>query len=149
MQLQVSFNSQLLAHSVKHYKRSKKKCERKKFVSIQKLKQIAFFSFDFSSASVLTSNSCFQMASHLYWFLYRRRNKVLITLLIIIGVFLYLFRNDTNLSKATEQFGARAARYIRSNARINRNTYTTPQSCQGCPGENGQGVALTVCSTER
>lgn len=88
------------------------------------------------------------MASHLYWFLYRRRNKVFFIFLITIGVFVYLFRNDKNLSKVTEQLGARAARYIGSNGRINRDTYSTPQPCQGCPGENGQGVALSVCSTE-
>lgn len=28
--------------------------------------------------------------------------------------------------------------------RININTYVEPETCKGCPGENGQGVSLTV-----
>ncbi|CAF1233072.1 unnamed protein product [Adineta ricciae] len=28
--------------------------------------------------------------------------------------------------------------------RVNRDTYTTPEPCHGCPGENGQGVQLTA-----
>ena len=28
--------------------------------------------------------------------------------------------------------------------RINRETYTIPEPCNGCPGENGAGVSLTV-----
>ncbi|CAF0774469.1 unnamed protein product [Adineta steineri] len=31
-----------------------------------------------------------------------------------------------------------------SSLRVNRETYTIPEQCQGCPGENGGGVSLTA-----
>ncbi|CAF3858812.1 unnamed protein product [Rotaria sp. Silwood2] len=82
---------------------------------------------------------------HLPLRLYRRRNRFVVILFIIVFI-IYLFNdsnNNSSLSNTT--LASRQARDIRENKiRINRETYTIPEPCHGCPGENGQGVSLTA-----
>jgi len=84
-------------------------------------------------------------SSYLYWFIYRRRNKFLILLMIIFCISFFLYHNDNPASSGTKN-QADKPRKIRSEKkiRINRETYTTPEPCRGCPGEDGQGVQLSV-----
>jgi hypothetical protein len=79
------------------------------------------------------------LSSYLYWFIYRRRNKFLILLMIIFCILFYSYHNDSSVN--SQQID-KPKKNIKN--RINRETYTTPEPCQGCPGENGQGVQLTV-----
>lgn len=83
------------------------------------------------------------LSSYLYWFIYRRRTKVLLCLMIIFCVVIYFHQNDSQPSS-----GAASPRIERNvhgdKLRVNRETYSTPEPCRGCPGEDGQGVALTV-----
>ena len=74
--------------------------------------------------------------SYLYWFIYRRRNKCLLILIATFCLLFYVYHDDAQVS--TRQRGKPRK------SRINRETYTTPEPCNGCPGENGQGVQLTV-----
>lgn len=85
-------------------------------------------------------------SSYLYWFIYRRRNKFLICLMIIFCIVIYLHQNDSQSSSSTNE---RIDKRVKKNVdggkvRINRDTYTIPEPCRGCPGEDGQGVGLTV-----
>ncbi|CAF1111639.1 unnamed protein product [Rotaria sordida] len=85
------------------------------------------------------------LTSHLYWFLYRRRHKFLIFLIIIFCILFFFYGNDYKVSSETKKPLDKPK--IISNKRkirINRETYSTPEPCQGCPGENGQGVQLTA-----
>jgi len=83
------------------------------------------------------------LSSYLYWFIYRRRNKFLILLMIIFCILFYLYRNDSPVSSNISSLQTDKPK--RNNKiRINRETYTTPEPCRGCPGEDGQGVQLNV-----
>lgn len=82
------------------------------------------------------------LSSYLYWFIYRRRNKFLILCLIIFCILFLLYRNDNNSTLPTSKLVKRMINERK--IRINRDTYSTPEPCHGCPGENGQGVQLTV-----
>lgn len=85
-------------------------------------------------------------SSSLYWFLYRRRTKFLILLMTIFIFTVFFYQNEPKPTAAKSHGEQREKRDIlrESRTRINRDTYTTPEPCQGCPGENGQGVQLTV-----
>lgn len=83
--------------------------------------------------------------SHLYWFIYRRRNKVLITLISIFCILFFLYGNEQQVKSESQKSTRSVIKHIpRKKVRVNRNTYTTPEPCHGCPGENGAGVQLTV-----
>jgi hypothetical protein len=85
------------------------------------------------------------LSSHLYWFVYRRRNKLLVLLMIIFCIVFIFYQNDNNkLSKVASQTSKIKKSYAGNKVRVNRETYTTPEPCRGCPGEAGQGVQLTV-----
>lgn len=85
-------------------------------------------------------------SSYLYWFIYRRRNKFLICLMIIFCIVIYLHQNDSQSSSATnEKLDKRVKKNVDGKKiRVNRDTYTSPEPCRDCPGEGGQGVQLTV-----
>ena len=57
----------------------------------------------------------------------------------------FVYQNDTPTATAKDTPPVEAVRKARvGKSRINRETYVIPEPCQGCPGENGQGVQLTV-----
>ena len=95
----------------------------------------------------------FQMfSSRLYWFFYRRRNRLLLAIATIFFILSFLYLHDSPSSSSST--AGEQSRRVRSSAdrngrgiRVNRDTYTTPEPCRGCPGENGQGVQLTVTNT--
>lgn len=78
--------------------------------------------------------------SHLYWFLYRRRSKIFIGLFVLFIIAVVFYRNDRTTTD--EKSASKIFRFVRSGNRINRETYSIPPPCNGCPGENGQGVQL-------
>jgi hypothetical protein len=83
--------------------------------------------------------------SHLYWLLYRRRNKLLIIFMIVFCILFFFYQNDDHPStRVTSQTAKVKKAPAKNKIRINRETYTTPEPCKGCPGENGQGVQLNV-----
>ncbi|CAF1565944.1 unnamed protein product [Adineta steineri] len=85
------------------------------------------------------------LSSHLYWFLYRRRNKFLILCIIIFCTLFYFHKNDTQQTSKTKDQSIKLKNIEHGKKiRVNRDTYSTPEPCQGCPGENGQGVQLTA-----
>ncbi|CAF1270040.1 unnamed protein product [Adineta steineri] len=85
------------------------------------------------------------LSSHLYWFLYRRRNKFLILCIIIFCTLFYFHKNDTQQTSTTKDQSIKLKNIqYGKKIRVNRDTYSTPEPCQGCPGENGQGVQLTA-----
>jgi hypothetical protein len=57
----------------------------------------------------------------------------------------FLYHNDNPVSSGTKHEEDKPKK-IRNEKkiRINRETYTTPEPCRGCPGEDGQGVQLSV-----
>ena len=82
---------------------------------------------------------------HLYWSLYRRRNKLLIILFVIVFFVFFNYESKNNPSSATANQNYKTKRNVqRAKTRINRETYTIPEQCRGCPGENSAGVSLTV-----
>ena len=82
---------------------------------------------------------------YFYWFLYRRRNRFTTILIVVFLLLCFVYLNSN--SKSSDQ-GKQHQRPKRNpnerKIRINRETYTTPEPCHGCPGENGGGVSLTV-----
>jgi hypothetical protein len=87
-------------------------------------------------------------ASYLYWFLYRRRNKFIILLIIIFCISFFYYHNDNQVSSESNNQSTQSKHTKKNNnekkIRINRETYTIPAPCRGCPGEEGQGVQLKV-----
>ena len=100
----------------------------------------------------IRSFDLFQMfTSRLYWLLYRRRNKFLILLMIAFCILFFVYQNDHEVSSTNkgEILDLKKDYPDKQNVaekkiRINRETYKTPEPCKGCPGENGQGVQLSV-----
>jgi hypothetical protein len=87
---------------------------------------------------------------HLYWFLYRRRNKFLIILLFIFTIIFFSYESKNDSSSAYSQVIDRPKRNLnQKKIRINRDTYKIPETCRNCPGENGGGVSLTVIEYEK
>jgi len=85
------------------------------------------------------------LSSYLYWFIYRRRNKFLILLMIIFCILFFFHQNTNQVSSGTNHQIDKPKKISNEKRnRINRETYTTPEPCQGCPGENGQGVQLSA-----
>ncbi len=85
------------------------------------------------------------LSRHLYWFLYRRRNKLIIILFIIFTILFFSYESKNNApSESTTVIDKPNRNREQKKARINRDTYTIPEPCLGCPGENGGGVSLTV-----
>ncbi|CAF1122170.1 unnamed protein product [Adineta ricciae] len=82
---------------------------------------------------------------YFYWFLYRRRNRFTT---ILIGVFLllcFIYLKPNSEPSGQDKQNQRPRRNLNERKiRINRETYTTPEPCHGCPGENGAGVSLTA-----
>ncbi len=58
--------------------------------------------------------------------------------MIIFCIVFYLYHD----SPVNSQQSVKRKRNVKN--RINRETYTTPEPCKGCPGEDGQGVQLSV-----
>ncbi|CAF4748072.1 unnamed protein product [Rotaria socialis] len=81
---------------------------------------------------------------HLYWFLYRRRNKLLLLLVAIFCVLFYFYGTDHHHHLTSQTKKQTKKTHVKSKIRINRDTYSIPEPCKGCPGENGQGVQLTA-----
>lgn len=89
----------------------------------------------------------------MYYKLYRRRYYIYTGLAILLLIFLF-YKNQE--SKANYE---KYKQYVensnndnnnrRKGARININTYQTPPPCDGCPGENGKAVYLTVSFISR
>jgi len=82
---------------------------------------------------------------HLYWFLYRRRNRFVIILFIIVTIIFFSYERKNDSSSAYISVTDKPKKInLQNKTRINRETYTIPEPCRGCPGENGAGVSLTV-----
>ncbi|CAF4925316.1 unnamed protein product, partial [Rotaria magnacalcarata] len=83
---------------------------------------------------------------HLYWFLYRRRNKLLLLFVAIFCVLFYFYGTDHHhLTPTIKNRTIQTKKtHVKSKILINRDTYSIPEPCIGCPGENGQGVQLTA-----
>jgi hypothetical protein len=82
---------------------------------------------------------------HLYWFLYRRRNKFIILVFIILTIIFFSYESKNDSSSAYSNAIDKPKRINnQKKIRINRETYTIPEPCSKCPGENGGGVSLTV-----
>ncbi len=66
--------------------------------------------------------------------------------MVIFCILFFLYHNDNEVSSRNMKYQKDRPKrtYDVKKVRINRETYTTPEPCQGCPGENGQGVQLTV-----
>ena len=86
------------------------------------------------------------LARHLIWLLYRRRrNRFIIVLFLVFTIIYFATKSNDNSSPNYKQLTDRQERNIKANKiRINRETYTTPEPCLGCPGENGASVSLSV-----
>ncbi len=91
------------------------------------------------------------LSSYIYWFVYRRRNKFLLLSAIVFCVIFYFYHNDPSSSTAagasrqSNKHDKSKSSQLSNRQRINRETYTIPEPCKGdCPGENGQGVVLSV-----
>lgn len=90
----------------------------------------------------------------MYYKLYRRRHYIYIGA-VFLGVFFYLtYKSHTidyeniNAESNYEKYKGKAGKdnnnKINRKPRITMETYKEPDPCVGCPGENGQGVYLTV-----
>jgi hypothetical protein len=78
---------------------------------------------------------------------YRRRYKFQIAIVVIIGTFLYfdLFKNKDNIDSKLEVKEPKLNnKNEQKSFRINSKNYIPPASCNGCPGENGKPVFLSV-----
>jgi len=85
------------------------------------------------------------LSRHLYWFLYRRRNKFVIILFIIVTIIFFFYERKNDSSSAYISVTDKPKTInIQKKIRINRQTYTIPEPCHNCPGENGGSVSLTV-----
>lgn len=66
--------------------------------------------------------------------------------MIIFCILFFKYRNDNSgesrIKRDTDELPKKSLN-VKKN-RINRETYTTPEPCKGCPGEDGQGVQLAV-----
>lgn len=71
----------------------------------------------------------------MYYKLYRRRQHIFLLLIVVLVVFVVLRKSSNKSDNAVQR---------KSNERINMQNYVPPAPCVGCPGENGQGVGLTV-----
>ena len=84
----------------------------------------------------------------MYYKIYRRRNKLYIIIGVILLIFLYFdFDKDSsgnerkdNLNDLDEVFKVIEEKLDRKP----KKRYVPPEPCKDCPGENGQGVMLTV-----
>ncbi|CAF1256559.1 unnamed protein product [Adineta steineri] len=82
---------------------------------------------------------------YLYWNIYRRRNKFIIFLCIIFTILLFSYESKSNSPSEHVTLNERLkADSIVIRKCINRETYTIPEHCKDCPGENGGGVTLTA-----
>jgi hypothetical protein len=59
-------------------------------------------------------------------------------------IFYFHENNSSSFSTHKPLIHKREINSIEKKIRINRETYTIPEQCQKCPGENGGGVVLTV-----
>jgi hypothetical protein len=65
--------------------------------------------------------------------------------MIIFCTIFFLYRNDQQISTEMKQPTDKPNKHFQEKKiRINRETYTIPAPCRDCPGENGQGVQLSV-----
>ena len=84
------------------------------------------------------------MYSRLYWFLYRRRQKILLTIFIGFIVFVFFSKGQSKSRSNSSAVDKPKSQVRRNQVRINRETYQIPEPCVNCPGENGAAVFLTV-----
>ena len=84
------------------------------------------------------------MYTRLYWFFYRRRDRVLLTLFIAFIVIVVYSKSQSKSPSDSSSIDKPKAPRRLNKIRINRETYQIPEPCRGCPGENGSGVTLTV-----
>lgn len=88
----------------------------------------------------------------MYYRFYRRRHSIYLAVAVILVLFVLFNRQDNSdtkdSSKKSGVFGKRDSDVVdggrRGGARITIDTYQVPPSCNGCPGENGAAVHLTV-----
>ena len=91
----------------------------------------------------------------MYYKLYRRRHYIYAAL-VFLGI-VYLIRNNSTRSSIGTNDEADYLKYKKRKTdeklvekiqnvkpRINMQTYVEPKPCNGCPGENGGAVYLTV-----
>ncbi|CAF3344107.1 unnamed protein product [Rotaria socialis] len=83
---------------------------------------------------------------HLIRLIYRRgRNKYIYVAFIILTVIYFSHKTDNNSLPSFETIAEKQEKNVNEKRiRINRETYTIPEPCVGCPGENGQSVSLTA-----
>ncbi|CAF0806972.1 unnamed protein product [Rotaria sordida] len=82
---------------------------------------------------------------HLSWRLYRNRHRLVVILFITFFIIFFYYDNNKNSSITSTTLVKRQVRNINENKiRINRETYTIPEPCHGCPGENGASVSLSA-----
>lgn len=63
--------------------------------------------------------------------------------MIILTILFFSYESKNN--PPSESSYVRPKRNVnQKKGRINRETYTIPEPCKGCPGENGGAVYLTV-----
>lgn len=84
------------------------------------------------------------MYARLYWFLYRRRDRLLLILLVAFIVIVIYSKNQSKSPSNSPTIDKPKIPRRVNKVRINRETYQIPEPCRGCPGENGAGVTLTV-----
>lgn len=84
------------------------------------------------------------MYSRIYWFLYRRREKILLVIFIAFFVFILFSKSQSKSSSKSAHVDKPKPQARHNQVRINRETYQIPEPCVNCPGENGAAVSLTV-----
>ena len=85
----------------------------------------------------------------MYYKIYRRRNRLYIIIGVILLIFLYFDKDSSkdnerkdSLNDLDEVFKVIEEKFEHKP----RKRYVQPDPCVGCPGENGEGVKLTVSS---
>ena len=80
--------------------------------------------------------------------LFRRKNKICIIIGVCLVLYFYLFQNNfSNERKESldEFYGIYDLNVAKIEPEIvTKKKYVPPLPCQDCPGENGEGVSLTV-----
>ena len=77
----------------------------------------------------------------MYYKLYRRRQQIFLLLAVVFIIFIFTLKSN---SKTDGKKPLEAIVVRKKGERVNMQNYVPPPPCDGCPGENGQGVSLTV-----
>lgn len=79
--------------------------------------------------------------NRIYFKIYRRRHRILLAFAITFVLIYHNYQNDNDID-VDNQFEASETRHRKSI--VNINNYKAPPPCEGCPGEMGAPVNLTV-----